>query len=556
MNCVKNILRIGAGVALALSLVACGSGNKEGSSSSSASTLPAGKSALNVALGENIPTIDPALISDTTSARVAYDLFEGLISEDQNNNPVPGVAKSWKISDDGLVYTFFLREDAKWSNGKPVTAEDFVFALERSVTPKTTAVMGVYLNAIKNATEILAGKKDPSTLGVKAINKTTLEITLAHPQPFFLSVMAQSIAYPVYPPVVKKYGKSWILPEHIVTNGAYKLKTWVTNGVMTVVKNPYYWDAKNVKIETVHFYPIASPSDAYNQYRSGRLDMTYTLPQNTTSEHYKKQYGDQFVNVTQLGTYFYWMNVKRPGLDKLDVRKALTMSIDRKAIVNHILQMGQTPLYGIVPDGIQDGIYADLYKKLPSYNWVSWSMDKRDQEARKLLEKAGYSKDNLLEITISYNTDPTHLLIVQAIAQMWNSAFDGAVKVKMLNEEWKVYLQTLNKGNFEIARQGWIADYNTASNFVSMYVCGSSSNRGQFCNKKLDQYYYAGMAATNTKVYDENMAKAMEVAMNNYYTLPVYNYSYFRLVKPYVGGYDYSGNHLDHIYSKWLYFKS
>ena len=231
------------------------------------------------------------------------------------------------------------------------------------------------------------------------------------------------------------------------------------------------------------------------------------------------------------------------------------MTINRKAITEHILKMGQTPLYGIAPDGIQNGIYANLYKTLPSYDWVNWEMTKRIDAAKALLKSSGYSTQNPLQLTMTYNTDPTHLQIVQAIAQMWQTAFDGAVKVSLRNEEWKVYLQTLNKGDFEIARQGWIADYNTASNFVSMYVCNSSSNRGQFCNQSLDKYYYEGLAATNVQDYDKNMQKAMQIAMDNYYTLPIFNYSYFRLVNNKIGGYNPKGNHLDHVYSKWFYLK-
>ena len=549
----RHLIKLSSTLLAGAIIVGCGGNSNSNQGDEKA---PAGKHDLNVGLAENIPTIDPALVSDTTSSRVVNDLFEGLVTEDENNNPAPGVAKSWDVSDDGLVYTFHLRKDAKWSNGKPVTAEDFVFALKRAVVPKTASVMGVYLNAIDNAQAILDGKMPADKLGVKALNAHTLQITLADPQAYFLSVLTLSTVYPVYPPVVKKYGKSWILPEHIVSNGAYKLDNWVTNGVMTVSKNPYYWDANKVKINTVNFYPIPSPSDEYSQYRSGRLDMTYTVPQNSSKENYRKLFGDQFVNVTQLGTYFYWMNIKVPGLDKLDVRKALTMTIDRDKIVKHILRMGQTPLYGIVPDGIQDGIYADLYKKLPSYDWVDWSVNKRNEVAKQLLLKSGYSKSHPLTLTISYNRDPTHLLIVQAIEHMWKKAFDGMVKVKMINEEWKVYLQTLNKSDFEIARQGWVADYNTASNFVSMYICDSSANRGLFCNKELDKYYYQGMEATNLDDYNKNMEKAMEIAMDNYYTLPVYNYSYFRLVKPYVKGYDAKGNHLDHVYSKWMSLKT
>ncbi len=553
MNRVKSIWRTAVCIALSLLLLACGKESHQ--KEKTVTALPVGKKALNVGLNAGVPTLDPVFSSGTFSERVLSDLFEGLVSLDQNNVPVPGVAKSWDISNNHLVYTFYLRNNARWSNGEPVTAQDFVFSLRRAVTPRSTAVLGALLAGIKNASGILAGKKAADSLGVKAINDRTLRIVLAHPQPYFLFILANTIAFPVYPPLVKKYGKSWANPNHIVSNGAYKLKSWVINGNLSLVRNPDYWDAKHVNIDTVNFYPIVSPSDAYNQYLSGRLDMTFSLPQNTTIAYYKKHYGKQFVHVTQLANYFYWMNVKKPGLNKLGVRKALTMAVDRKAITSHVVKMGQTPLYSIVPSGMQHGIYADLYKKIPDYNWVAWPMEKRDAEARKLLAKAGYSRAHPLTVTIVYNTNPTHLRVVQAIAQMWDRAFHGAVKVELRNEEWKVYLQTLNKGTFDLARESWTGNYDMASDFVSLTVCDSANNHGQFCDKTLDHYYYAGISSKSIKGYNKNMKKAIEVSMKNYYVIPVFNRVYFRLVKSYIGGYHYSGNHLDQVYSRWFYFK-
>ena len=307
-----------------LLIAACGgNANKEieDSNKQSENTSTQGNM-INIGLAENVPTLDPAIASDTTSSRVLNDLFEGLVSEDENNNPVPGVAKSWQISKDGKTYTFHLREDAKWSNGEPVTAEDFVFSLKRAIDPKTASVMAVYLNAIGNAKDILAGNKSPDSLMVKALDNKTLVINLDHPQAFFLSVLVLSTASPVYPPAIKQYGDQWTQPQNMVSNGAYKLDKWVTNGVLSVTKNPYYWGNKEVKVNQVNFYPIPSPSDEYNQFRAGRLDMTYTMPQTASSAQYTKQFGEQFKNVTQLGAYFYWMNVKVPGLERLDVRKA------------------------------------------------------------------------------------------------------------------------------------------------------------------------------------------------------------------------------------------
>ncbi|MDA0911931.1 MAG: ABC transporter substrate-binding protein, partial [Proteobacteria bacterium] len=316
-----------------------------------------------------------------------------------------------------------------------------------------------------------------------------------------------------------------------------------------------YWDAANVKIDKVRYLPISSPTDELNRYKAGQMDITWTLPEGLSAEQYRQQFGLQFVDVTQLGAYYYWFNTNAAGVDKLEVRKALTMTVNRKAIIDAILKMGQTPLYSIVPQGIQGGIYDNIYKDVPSYSWVNKPMAERAQIAKGLLEKAGYSDMHPLDLVISYNTLPMHQKIAEAITQMWKHAFGGMINVKVQNEEWKVYLQTLQQQNYQIGRFSWIADFNAASNFVDMFLCNSPNNNAGFCNKALDKEYQLGMYAPTQAQFDSHMEKAIEIAMAGYYSLPIYNYTYFRLVKPYIGGYDPQKNHMDHVYSKWMYFK-
>ncbi|WP_440683068.1 peptide ABC transporter substrate-binding protein [Cysteiniphilum halobium] len=550
MNGSKKVLVLG--LTLASLLSGCGGGNTQ---STNSDVAPKAKDTLIVGVGNGVPTLDPQLVNDVTSGRVVDDLFEGLTTEDQSNKAIPGVAKSWDISKNGTVYTFHLRDNAKWSNGQPVTAEDFVFSLRRAVTPKTAAPNNTMLNVIKGAQAIMDGKAKPDTLGVKALNDLTLQITLAHPLAYFPAILANSVAYPVYPPLVKKDPKSWAQAGEMVSNGAYALKEWIPNGHILAVKNPYYWDADNVKIDKVRFLPISNPTDELNRYKAGQMDMTFTLPDGLSAEQYRQQFGAQFIDVTQLGAYYYWFNTHSEGVDKLGVRKALTMTVNRKAIIDSILRMGQTPLYSIVPQGIQGGIYDNIYKNVPSYSWVNKPMAERDQIAKKLLEKAGYSNTHPLNLTISYNTLPMHQKIAEAITQMWKRAFGDMVKVKVQNEEWKVYLQTLQQQNYQIGRFSWIADFNAASNFVDMFLCNSPNNNAGFCNKALDKEYNLGMYAPTQAQFDAHMGKAIEIAMSGYYALPLYNYTYYRLVKPYIGGYDPKNNHMDHVYSKWMYFK-
>ena len=519
-------------------------------------TVPKSKNTLVISLSSDVPSLDPDLSADSVSGRVINDLFEGLVLLDQSNNPVPAVAKSWDISKDGKVYTFHLRDNAKWSNGEPVTAEDFVYGLKREMDPATGAPNNTMYTVIKNGAKIADGKAKPDTLGVKAINSHTLQITLENPVPYFLDIMANKGALPVYIPVVEKDPKGWAKPGTIVSNGAYELKSWVPNGHILLQKNPYYWDAATVRIKNVKFIPITNPSDSLNRYRAGQLDMTFTLPSGLTADQYKQQFGSQFVNVAKLSSYFYVFNVKLKGVDAVKARKALTMVVDRKAIINSVLRMGQTPSYEILPSGTQGGIYDNLYKTMPSYKWVSQPMPQRIKEAKALLTSLGYSTSKPLKITINYFTDTVNQQISEAVMQMWKNAFGDMVKVKIDNEEYKVYLQNLfNHNSFQIARSGWIADYSHASDFVQQYICGSSNNYSQLCDPKVDKEYKLAMQSTNTKESNQYMSNAIKEIMKQYPILPMYDYTYYRLVKPYIGGYNPMNNHMDIVYSKWLYLK-
>ena len=540
-----------AAMAVTLGLVGCNNDNASGSQS-----VDENKDTLVVALSSDAPTLDPDLVGDTTSSRVVMDLFEGLVMLDQANNPVPGVAKSWDISEDGKTYTFHLRDNAKWSNGEPVTAQAFVYGLKRELDPATGAPNNTMYSVIKNGKEIMSGEADPNTLGIKAINDTTLEISLDHPAPYLLDILVNAGAYPVYIPAVEKNPKGWAQAGTLVSNGAYTLKEWVPNGHILLEKNPNYWDKDNVKIEKVKFLPIPNPSDALNQYKSDQVDITQTVPSGLTAEQYRKMFGDQFINVTQLSSYFYVFNVNAEGVDAVNARKALTMVIDRKAIINSVLRMGQVPIYGLLPVGIQGGEFDGLYKKVPGYEWVNKTMEQRVTQAKSLLESLGYSADKPLEITISYNTDPAHQQIAEVVMQMWKTAFGDLVQAKLLNEEWKVYLQTLQKHNFQVARLGWSADYSQASNFLDLYTCNSSNNNSGICDQSIENNYDMAMNATNQEDYNAYIGKALVSAMKQYPALPLYSYTYSRLVKPYIGGYNYENNHLDVVYSKWLYFKT
>ena len=546
----KKIKLLSIALASIFLLSACSNHNDKNSS------VTKNKQVLNVGLGNEVNTLDPAISNDLGSGRVINDLYEGLVTYNQANKVIPGVAKSWSVSDNGLVYTFHLRKDAKWSNGQPVTAGDFVFSFKRAVDPKTGAPNSTMLDIIKNGQAIASGKANPSTLGIKAINPTTLQITLEHPEPYFITVLTSYAALPVYPQAVKNNPKGWAKPSTLVTDGAYKIDQWVPNGHLSVKRNTYYWDNKGTRINQVNFFPINSPSDQVNRYNAGDIDMTFSLPLGATAQQYKKKYGKQFVIVSQLANSYFVYNVDSKNFSNVKVRKALSMVVDRKAMINAILRMGQTPSYGIVADDVQQGLYKNIYKSTPGYKWVDQPMNQRIKEAKKLLQEAGYNAKNPLRVVINISNFTLNQQTVQVVMQMWKNAFGDSIKVSIDAQESKVHMQAMAQGNFQITLLGWYADYNQATNYIDLFSCGSSNNYGNFCNQQAKQEYKAAMYAKTPQAFNQKIGQTIKTIMEQYPSIPLYNATYSRLVKPYIGGYIPQTNHIDFVKSQWFYFKT
>ncbi|MFZ9036136.1 MAG: peptide ABC transporter substrate-binding protein [Francisellaceae bacterium] len=550
-----SLFKLSALISLSMALVACGGGNTNNAQHNKASPdTNIENRTLVVANDSDVPTLDPGLSNDSTSNRVIFDLFEGLINQNQQNDPVPGVAKSWDISDDGLVYTFHLRDDARWSNGDPVTANDFVYALRRNADPHTAAPQNFVLKVIKNGAQVIAGKLPVSDLGVEAIDAHTLKITLAYPSAYFLNTLTLPVTFPLYKPVIDKWKGQWTQPQHIVSNGAYLLKEWVVSGYILENKNLYYWDRQAVKIKQVKILPTETLA-AYNQYRAAQVDVASPPPGIRLKQLYHN-FPNQVYNAPYMAIIYYWINMRNPEFKDIRVRKALSMVVNRQSIAKYVIAMGQTPAYGIVPDMIQHGVYKDLYKDIPSYDWVSWPMDRRITTAKKLLEEAGYNKQHPLVFTLSYNTSEFNKQIALSVMEMWKAAFGDSVNVKLENEEWKVYLNSVSNGQFDIARMGSNASINAAGEFVEQYTCDSVSNAGGSCIPAIGEYYLKGLHSKTQKGYTENMKKAMIIAMENYLTIPIDNAQYTVLVKPDIGGYIPDDNYLNNVYSKWFYFKA
>lgn len=511
---------------------------------------------LTISVGAAVPTLDPGIVSDASSLRVLMDLDEGLVMYGLQGQMVPGIAKSWSVSQDGTVYTFHLRHDAKWSNGKSVTAQNFVYAFQRNLNPSTPNVFNTMFEAIKNAPAYLKGKIGADQLGVSAPDPWTFQITLSHPQPYFLKLMYLACTYPLYKPAIDKYGQDWAQPGTIVTDGPYNLKEWIPNGHLLAVKNPYYWDKAHVAIPQVKYLPIVDPTTEYSHFLAGDLDITWSIPTGKGFQYYKKKFGRQLIHNTMLANEYFWFNFKNPNFAKLSVRKALTMAVNRNILVTQVTKNGETPSYSVLPDGVQNSKYKSIYKHVPDYAWVDQNMSIRNATAKKLLQDAGYSAAHPLTFNVLYDTSPWKKNLVMAVIGMWQQAFGDMIDVTAENQEWKVFLQTTEGHHFDMALLDWKADYDDASDWVELVTCGSGNNYGQSCNMKTTNYFEQAVRQPTQAQAIPYMTKAIQAAMENYVILPLYNYSYNHLVSKRVGGMTAQDNTTNTFRTKWFYFKS
>ena len=489
--------------------------------------------------GAEPATLDPAKTEGTVESNIQRDLYEGLVTTGPNGEIRPAVAESWETKDN-KVYTFHLRKDAKWSNGEPVTAGDFVYAFRRVVDPKTASPYSWYLETpgIVNATAVINGKAKPEELGVKAIDDHTFEVTLERPISYFVSMMAHTTVYPEPQKVIEKYGDKWTQPGNLVGNGAYTLKEWVVNEKIVLERNKTYWDDAHTTINKVTYLPIQSQNADMNRYLAGEVDMTYETP----IEQFKrlqKEHPDEVRVTGYVGTYYYEFNCKKKPFDDVRVRKALAYAVDRDVIVDAVMGQGQKPGYGLVPD------FVDGFKpEVPAY--AKLTQVQRNEEAKKLLKEAGFDEANPLKFELLYNTSENHKKVAVAVAAMWKKTL--GVDVALVNQEWKTYLETKSGGNFDIARAGWIADYNEASSMLDLKQTTHGNNDGKYSNPKFDALMAKSREVADSTERNKLYAEAEAILAEDMPLANVYQYVTARLVKPYVGGYP--DNVLDNLYTK------
>lgn len=547
MRKMKKVLALSlAAVMTAGLLSACGnSGNQETTASGGETTTvseggdettaPEGESTgafnLAVCLASNPQTIDPALNSSTDGAMMIQHMFEGLLkwadSGDGNAKLVNGQAADYTVSDDGLVYTFTLRDDIKWSDGQDVTAEDFVYAWQRVVDPKTAADYNYMIDMVVNANEIMKSEKDKSELGVKAIDDKTFEVTLTYDCPYFLEVCAFPVTLPIRQDIIEANGDQWTFdPATYIGNGAYKMTEWVQNSYIAVAQNEHYYDIESIGPDTIRFALMDDDNAILASFKSGDLQFIRNMP---VDEIPALKESGELVVVDYIGTYYACFNNSVEPFDDPLVREAFSLVIDRNYIVEQVTRTGEVPATGYVPAGIYDaeGPDGDDFRTNGGeyYSVAAEDYEANCERARELLAEAGYPNgEGFPTVEYLYNTDDRHKVIGEALQNMW--ATELGVTVTLNNQDWGVFLETRKDGNFQISRNGWIADYNDPVSFLDMWLTGGGNNDAQYSNAAYDELIQQAKSTSDPQERMDFMHQAEDILMkDDHFSAPIYFYT-------------------------------
>ena len=492
---------------------------------------------LSVNIGPEPDTIDPALNSAVDGATLIIHAFEGLMNLDEKGVPTPGQAETYKISDDGLTYTFTLRDGLKWSDGTELNAEDFVYSWNRAVDPETAADYAYMFECIKgyDTATLPATSEDRAPMAVKAIDAKTLEVTLVAPSPFFLEVCAFPALFPVKKDIVEANPEGWTTdPETYIGNGPYKLVEWVNKSHMIYEKNENYWDAENIVSDKIKFVLLEDDNAILTAFKNGDILFADTVA-NAELEAMKK---DPAFKVTeQFGTYYVSFNTQKDPLDDARVRKALILAVDRNYIVDKLGQLNQTPMAAFVPASLFDADKTKNFREVGGdyYSVATSEFEANLAEAKRLLAEAGYPEGKgFPTITYTYNDSSLHKSIAEALQNMWGEL---GITVKLELQEWNVFLNSRKKGDYYVARNGWLADYNDPVSFLDMWVTGGGNNDAQWSNAEYDQLISDIKTSADQAVRMEKMHEAEDLIFDEWMLCPIYYYTDIYMVKENVTGF-------------------
>lgn len=492
--------------------------------------------------GSEPASLDPHKVESNVEFSLISEMFDGLVAVTPEGAIEPRLALSWE-NKANTVWTFHLRPGITWSDGSAITAQDIVWSWQRLVSPKTASPYATYLGNmhILNAAEIAQGNKAPDTLGAKAVNDRTLEITLTQPTAAFLAMLAHPSLVPLDKVLIGRFGDKWTKPEHFVSSGAYTLSQWVVNERIVTVRNPRYWDDQHTVINKVTWLPISSEAADVNRYKAGEIDIVYTVPVNQFAQ-LKKTMGGELRVAPQLSTYYYQFNTTRAPFNDPRVRRALNMALDKDIIAQKVMGQGQREAWVISQPDI-----GGVTLRAPDYS--SWPRDKRIAEAKKLLADAGFGPEHPLSFNLLYNTSETHQRIAIAASSMWKKNL--GVEAKLQNQEWKTMLDTMHTGNFDAVRYAWIADYDDAASFLNTYRTGDSENTSKYSNPAYDEALRNAAKAATVAERGKYYQQAEDMLGQDVPAIPVYHYVRTHLVKPWVGGF--VSDSLGNYYSKDMY---
>lgn len=504
-----------------MSLAACGGSTASSSSapSSDAGSTPApAANELSVCVGPDPDTIDPALNSAVDGATLIIHGFEGLYTLDQSGTPIPGQAESVDVSEDGKTYTFHLRDGLKWSDGTPITTEDFVWSWKRAVDPTTASDYAYMFECIEGYDKASAGELD--ALAVKAIDEKTLEVKLIAATPYFLELTAFPTFSPVQKATVDANGEKWALsPETYIGNGPYKMTEWVKGSHMTYVKNENYWNVEALGPDTIKFALIEDDVAQLSAFQNGTILFADAMPNDEIDAWKEKA---EFHLNGQLGTYYVSYQTQKAPLDNPKVRQALTLAIDREWIVTNIGKSGQQPAGAFVPTGLTDADPTKEFRTVGGDYYDPMDYEGNLEKAKALLAEAGYPEGKgLPTIEYLYNEGTGHQQIGEALQNMWSKL---GVNVELVSQEWATFLNTRKNGEYNIARNGWLGDYNDPISFLDMWITGGGNNDAQWSNAKYDELIAKIKASSDREERMKLMHEAEDIIFEEWMLCPIYYY--------------------------------
>ncbi len=519
-------------VLILLLFTACGGNKNEDQGDAGANKV---EQVLRFNLDADPPSIDPQLNTDSSGAMVINNTFEGLMRNDASGKPEPAMAESVEVSEDKTVYTFHLRKNAKWSDGKPVTAEDFKYAWLRGLDPGVASEYAYQLYYIKGGQDYFKGKGERENVGLEVLDDYTLRVVLEAPTPYFLNLVTFFTYMPVRKDVVEQKPEGWAKdPEVTVSNGPFVVSEYKINDKIVLTPNKNYWNRENIKLEKMVLTMIIEGSTVLTAYDNDEIDII--SGQVPVQEIPKRQMEDAtFKTLPYLGTYYYLFNVDRAPTNDINVRKALSLAIDREAIVNEITKAGQVPATGFVPNGLIDSKRNDFRATAGDYDM---STTANIELAREYLAKAGYPNgEGMPPVELMYNTSESHKAIAEAIQDMWRKNL--GIDVTLANQEWAVFKTTRSMGNFQVMRSVWLGDYNDPMTFLDMWTSYSGNNNAQWRatedgkfpeNKKFTELIEESKLVSG-EARDEKLYAAEKIMMDQAIIAPLYYYTGVVMIK-------------------------